>query len=406
MQCIYRQRHSNLESYVSDITTKLQQAIYQPSNHNLSIHPLQYCQQCAQAARSNVSRLAHPVVTRLRATKRLWQAMGLLALCLPSKSLTGFAPLDGFEKVTLSNTLTVAIEADALFQDGTHMHSLAYDSAKRYADHLNVELVVKSYQNTADAVAAVHNGSADLIIGAPVHDDTIKLTSSSVGCDSIDFSKYGLSELVISGNTHNQTLMTHAQDYLCSTTAHTETMAKFYNANTLNGYSVNHFERTMKNRLPTYARTFQAQAKKYDHDWQLLAAISYQESHLDPNATSPTGVQGIMMLTQDTATAMGVSDRTNPTQSIQGGAKYLDQLKNSFDYIPEAERLWFVLAAYNMGPNAVKNIQNKLTAAGKDPNLWSNFYAHLSDNAKKNSRYVQCMHYVTNIRSYLELLKA
>ena len=33
-------------------------------------------------------------------------------------------------------------------------------------------------------------------------------------------------------------------------------------------------------------------------DWKLLAAISYQESHWDAQATSPTGVRGLMMLTQ------------------------------------------------------------------------------------------------------------
>ncbi|VEI48763.1 transglycosylase [Actinobacillus equuli] len=36
----------------------------------------------------------------------------------------------------------------------------------------------------------------------------------------------------------------------------------------------------------------------------MLAAIAYQESHWDPNATSPTGVRGMMMLTRDTADRM------------------------------------------------------------------------------------------------------
>ncbi len=33
-------------------------------------------------------------------------------------------------------------------------------------------------------------------------------------------------------------------------------------------------------------------------DWRLLAAIAYQESHWDAQATSPTGVRGMMMLTK------------------------------------------------------------------------------------------------------------
>jgi membrane-bound lytic murein transglycosylase F len=42
-------------------------------------------------------------------------------------------------------------------------------------------------------------------------------------------------------------------------------------------------------------------AKEFRIDWRLLAAISYQESHWDPTARSPTGVRGMMMLTRPTA---------------------------------------------------------------------------------------------------------
>ncbi|MEX0631391.1 transglycosylase SLT domain-containing protein [Serratia ureilytica] len=55
-------------------------------------------------------------------------------------------------------------------------------------------------------------------------------------------------------------------------------------------------------------------------DWKLLAAIAYQESHWNPQATSPTGVRGLMMLTRATADGLGVNDRLDPEESIQGGA--------------------------------------------------------------------------------------
>ena len=53
--------------------------------------------------------------------------------------------------------------------------------------------------------------------------------------------------------------------------------------------------------------------------------MGYQESHLDANAVSPTGVRGLMMLTNNTAKAMGVSDRVDPYQSIGGGARYFER---------------------------------------------------------------------------------
>ena len=61
-------------------------------------------------------------------------------------------------------------------------------------------------------------------------------------------------------------------------------------------------------------------------EWQLLAAIAYQESHWDPQATSPSGVRGLMMLTQSTANEIGVTDRLDPLQSLRDGSRYLKKL--------------------------------------------------------------------------------
>ena len=80
-------------------------------------------------------------------------------------------------------------------------------------------------------------------------------------------------------------------------------------------------------RLPTYEPLFRQAAKKHSLDWEFVAAISYQESHWNPRAKSPTGVRGLMMLTLDTAREMKISNRLDPEQSIQGGTAYLIKLK-------------------------------------------------------------------------------
>ena len=164
-------------------------------------------------------------------------------------------------------------------------------------------------------------------------------------------------------------------------------------------------KKALTTNLPRYKSSFQQQASTYNHDWQLLVAMGYQESHLDANAISPTGVRGLMMLTNNTAKAMGVSDRVDPYQSIGGGARYLEQMKADFADVPKTDRVWFALAGYNMGPNAVKSIQRKLRDQGIDDKSWANVYAYLADNKASNSRYGQAMHYVSNIRSYLESIK-
>lgn len=111
------------------------------------------------------------------------------------------------------------------------------------------------------------------------------------------------------------------------------------------------------------------------------------------------------MLTNNTAKAMGVSNRIDPSQSISGGARYLEQMKSDFADVPKTDRIWFALAGYNMGPNAVKGIQRKLRAEGIDDKNWANIYAYLLENEASNSRYSQVMDYVSNIRSYLETMK-
>ncbi|VTR31495.1 Membrane-bound lytic murein transglycosylase F precursor [Serratia fonticola] len=62
--------------------------------------------------------------------------------------------------------------------------------------------------------------------------------------------------------------------------------------------------------MPTFRSLFEKYASEID--WKLLAAIAYQESHWNPQATSPTGVRGLMMLTR--ATAEGLA---SPTGSIR-----------------------------------------------------------------------------------------
>ena len=150
---------------------------------------------------------------------------------------------------------------------------------------------------------------------------------------------------------------------------------------------------------------FKLNAKKQDLDWQLLAAVSYQESHLVSTAISPTGVTGLMMLTQGTAKDMGIRNRNDPAQSIQGGAQYLNQMMTQYSSIPNPDRIWFALAAYNMGSGHVDRVRNAVKKQGKNPNNWADTYQYLSTHAKKNSQYGQCIHYVTRVRGYLEAIK-
>lgn len=175
------------------------------------------------------------------------------------------------------------------------------------------------------------------------------------------------------------------------------------------------FARLVEQRLPQWRDLFQRAARKYGLDWRLLAAMGYQESHWDPDAVSPTGVRGLMMLTQATAEQIGVSNRLDPKQSIYGGARYLIQMHERLPKsIEEPDRTWMALAAYNIGYGHLMDARRLLKARGLDPDLWANVRKALTwltrEQYHDETRYGyapghQAVEYVANIRAYYDILK-
>lgn len=170
----------------------------------------------------------------------------------------------------------------------------------------------------------------------------------------------------------------------------------------------------IQNRLPLYQSLFEEAAKKYNHDWRLLAAIGYQESYWDPDAVSPTGVRGLMMLTQTTAEYMGVADRLDPRQSIDGGARYLRYLLERLPpEIVEPDRLWLALAAYNIGIHRLEDARAITRKQGGDPNKWLDVKERLplleQEKWYRETRYgyargMEAVRFVNRVRTYYDVL--
>ncbi|THB73931.1 MAG: membrane-bound lytic murein transglycosylase MltF [Gammaproteobacteria bacterium] len=147
---------------------------------------------------------------------------------------------------------------------------------------------------------------------------------------------------------------------------------KYYGHYTIFDYvNIRVFHRRIKSRLPKYRELFEKAGKEYGIPWTTLAAQSYQESYWNPRAKSPTGVRGLMMLTLKTARSMGYKSRLDPKNSIFGGARYLAKLIGQVSpNVYGRDRLWFALAAYNVGMGHIHDAQTLAYTLGKNPNLW------------------------------------
>ena len=112
-------------------------------------------------------------------------------------------------------------------------------------------------------------------------------------------------------------------------------------------------------------------SQQHDFDWRLVAAQIYQESHFDPSRKSWVGAQGLFQIMPATAKGLGISDSTDPEQSIRGGLKYMQQLSDHYkDIADPIERYRFALAAYNSGFGHVDDARKLSREAGKDATKW------------------------------------
>ncbi|MCH8308513.1 MAG: membrane-bound lytic murein transglycosylase MltF [Proteobacteria bacterium] len=175
------------------------------------------------------------------------------------------------------------------------------------------------------------------------------------------------------------------------------------------------FIRHFDSRLPRYRPWFEEAGDLNGVDWRLLAAIGYQESHWRSHAVSPTGVRGLMMLTEATADYLDIDDRMDPETSIFGGARfYARQTERIADSVEEPDRTWMALAAYNVGFNHIKDARQIVEWEGGDPDTWVDISKALPLLAKREwysrvkygyARGWEPVLYVNNIRSYYNILR-
>ncbi len=167
--------------------------------------------------------------------------------------------------------------------------------------------------------------------------------------------------------------------------------------------------------LPRFVSLFKRAQVISGLDWRLLAALSYQESKWNPQATSMTGVRGIMMLTADTADSLGVGNRLDPAEAIPAAARYLSQLVDALPArIQQPDRLWLALAAYNVGAGHLEDARVLAQRQGLNPGSWmdvKHMLPSLSDPSVFGdlkagyARGGEPVNFVDSVRGYYDILR-
>jgi membrane-bound lytic murein transglycosylase F len=183
----------------------------------------------------------------------------------------------------------------------------------------------------------------------------------------------------------------------------------------LNQLDIMHYLQRREKVLPRYAPSFKQAQELTGVDWRLLAALGFQESHWQPLATSPTGVRGLMMLTEATADDLGVRNRLDPHESILAAGRYFLSIRQRLaDSIPEPDRTWMALASYNVGLGHVRDARILAKRKKLNPDSWvdvrkvlpllarSEYYKTLKHGHARGGEAVVL---TENVRNYYDILQ-
>lgn len=135
----------------------------------------------------------------------------------------------------------------------------------------------------------------------------------------------------------------------------------------------NPLARQDRQRLESLRPVLQKHAGDQQFDWLNLAALAFKESTLDPKARGTGGAHGLMQITPSAAQRVGVSNTTTVDGNVQASARYLALIRRKFFASPQLndrERMAFILAAYNLGPERVQAMRAEARRRGLNGNQW------------------------------------
>ena len=144
-----------------------------------------------------------------------------------------------------------------------------------------------------------------------------------------------------------------------------------------------------KNSLSEFDKAIKKTAKKIGWDWRLLASLIYQESKFRLDLESEKGAFGLMQLMPVVMERYEVNYDSSPEEQIEAGGKLIMHLDNCLEnkVADSAERVKFVLAAYNAGLGHIYDAQRLAEKYGKEPDVWDDNVDYFILNKSKAQYY-------------------
>ncbi|HLU88113.1 MAG TPA: transporter substrate-binding domain-containing protein [Taishania sp.] len=150
----------------------------------------------------------------------------------------------------------------------------------------------------------------------------------------------------------------------------------------------NTYSTTGRGKVSPFDDLFKAAGKKHGIDWQIIAAIAYQESKFTPYIEGFGGAYGMMQFMPNTGPKYGVYPNSSPEIQINGGAKKIAADLNAWKNIPDSDqRLKFALASYNAGRGHIEDAQRLAIKHGLNGNMWDGHVEKMILNLSKQEYY-------------------
>ncbi len=152
-----------------------------------------------------------------------------------------------------------------------------------------------------------------------------------------------------------------------------QTYLEYFDNQQVANYLKSDFFSVSGNHLSPFDDAIREQSKQILWDWRLVASLIYEESNFKAGLTSTKSASGLMQLMPETARKFGIDENATPARQIAGGVRYLQYLDKLLpgEISSPVERIYFVLACYNVGLGRVMAAREKAEKFGKDKNRWN-----------------------------------